>query len=421
MDKSLNIGAAVSGGADSMVLLELLLKTGARVAVVNVDHSIRGEASAQDSAFVKGYCNQKGLPFFFKKVDAPGYAYKHGLSVELAARELRYAFFDELIRDGKVDAIALAHHMDDQTETIIMRFLRGTGVRGLRGITDRAGYIHPLLDYDKEEILAFAKERAIPYVQDDTNFDTNYRRNFLRQEVLPLLKTKYPEVNKVVRKNGLIFSELEDYLISEITPCRQDAQGVVLPASLLDRHPAIAKKSIAEALRTMGVSKDIEYPHLNGILELKYSQNNARLNLPFGIDVIKEYDALRFVLRREGGGFEMPYKEGERYEYCGRVYSFEKGEGIIKGASFDADKLPAGATVRTRRSGDSFKRYKGGQKSLSDYLTDIKLPASEREKLLVLATGSTVYAVLGIEVADEVKIDKDTKNIIKIVAYKGVN
>jgi tRNA(Ile)-lysidine synthase len=417
--KGQNIGVAVSGGADSMVLLHLLLKEGAIVSVVNVDHGIRGQASARDSDFVREFCQKNGLPFYFKKVDAPALAEKEGISVELAARELRYAFFEELLKEKKVDIIALAHHLDDQAETVLMRFFRGTGARGLRGIVDREGYIHPLLDYSKAEILEYAARNGIGYVTDDTNFDSGYRRNFIRNEVMPLLQTRYPDLPKTIRKNALVFEEIEDFLCKSITPCKKDGRGVALPVTVLDRHPAVAKKSIAEALRVLGIMRDIEYGHLEGVLALRNAPNNARVNLPFGVDAIKEYSDLRFVLRPSGQPFEAPYMRDGVYEYEGTKIAFRKGSEIKRGLTFDEDKLPEGAVVRTRQAGDRFRRYKGKEKSLSDYLTDIKLPLSGRNRLLVLAKGSEVYAVLGIEVADAVKIDKNTKNIIEIVSYEG--
>lgn len=421
VDTHLHIGAAVSGGADSMVMLTLLEEAGARVSVLHVDHSIRGEASQRDGAFVKEYCEKRGLPFLYRKVDALGYAKEHGISVELAARELRYAFFEELLAAGAVDAVALAHHLDDQAETVLMRFLRGSGVRGLRGIIDRKGYLHPLLGYPKGDILAYANEHNIAYIQDATNADNGYTRNFLRNEALPLLKTRYPDVSAVIARSAGMFGELEEYLQSEITPSYREGGDVFLPASVLERHPAIAKKSIAEAARAAGASKDIEAVHLAAVYGLRAAQNGARLNLPFGIDVVKEYGRLRFSAREELAPYEVPFSPHGRYEYAGSVYMFAPGDSVIPGRSMDGDKIPPDAVVRTRKTGDVFRRYKGAEKSLSDYLTDIKLPQTERERLLVLASGSRIYAVLGLETADEVKIEKTTKNILIVCSCKGEN
>lgn len=422
LDKNLKkIGVAVSGGADSMVLLSLLQKCNVMLSVINVDHGIRGEASACDSNFVSEYCLAHGLPFLHKKVDAVGYAAQQGLSVELAARELRYAFFEELLAGGKIEVVALAHHLDDQAETVLMRLFRGSGVRGLRGITDREGYIHPLLAYTKAEILDYAAANNVVFVQDATNTDTAYRRNFLRQEVLPLVETRYPQAARILGKTAAVLGEIDDYINKESTPYQMDGDSVMLPICVLDRHPAVAKASVANAIRALGITKDVEQTHLESILRLRDAQNNARINLAFGADVTKEYSVLRFSFRKEYAAFCQPFCPDKAYEYGGIRYTFVKDCVITKGTSFDGDKLPAGAVIRTRQAGDSFRRYRGGEKSLSDYLTDIKLPASRRNSLLVLAKASTVFAVLGIEIADGIKIDGNTANIIKVVLTKEIN
>ena len=130
----------MSGGVDSMVMLDLLLKEKKDVVVVNVEHGIRGDASVEDSRFVAEYCRARGVDCLAYKVDAPAYARENNVSLELAARTLRYGIFDKLLEDKVVDEINLAHHLNDQVETMLMRIFRGTGIRGLRGIVDRAGY-----------------------------------------------------------------------------------------------------------------------------------------------------------------------------------------------------------------------------------------------------------------------------------------
>lgn len=416
VDNKLKIGAAVSGGADSMVMLDLLKNAGANVTVINVEHGIRGEDSLRDSGFVAEYCEKIGVRCLLYKVDAPDFAKSEGVSIELAARILRYTIFTELLNYGTFDAIALAHHRDDQTETVLMRLFRGTGVRGLRGITDRDGYIHPLLPYSKNDILCYAKENGIPYIEDATNYDSAYTRNFLRHEVIPLIEKRYPSLNSAIYRMSENFCELEDYLLSEITPFTEENGIFCLPLKTLDRHKAIAKKSVAECLRAMGIDKDIEYTHLEAVCGLKDASNNSLLNLPFGIDVRKEYDKLVFLRREEKESFFEPFDMEKTYRFKGFSYSFAPCKRIEK-CVFDADKIPEGAVIRTRQTGDSFKRFAGGRKPLSEYLTDIKMPARIRDSLLVLAYNNDILAVLGVETADGVKVDDNTKKIYKI--YKS--
>ena len=215
-DRNKKIGIAVSGGVDSMVLLDLMSKQSKNIVILNVEHGIRGEISRRDTLFVKKYADNLGISGIFKSVDAISYAKEKNISIELAARELRYQFFDSLIQSGVVDEIALAHHLDDQAETILMRIFRGTGVRGLRGIVDRLGYIHPLISITKADILEYALRNKIPFVDDHTNLESDYTRNYIRNEIMPLVKEKYNDVLSsfdVLSKNAI---EIEDYLLKQI-------------------------------------------------------------------------------------------------------------------------------------------------------------------------------------------------------------
>jgi len=413
-DKKKRIGVGVSGGADSMVLLDLLVKAGAKVTAVNVEHGIRGSESLSDSKFVKNYCEDRNIPYLSFCVDSIKVAGDEGISLELAARKLRYEVFDKLISEGQVDCIALAHHQDDQAETVLMRIFRGTGLRGLRGIIDREGFIHPLLPFSKEEIMDYAGEHAISFVEDSTNYDSYFTRNYIRKEILPSIITRYPGVKDSIERLSETACELEEYLMSEITPCtfnERDRSGV-LPINVLTRHPAIAKKSIVECLRTMGVDKDIEKNHLESILALKDSENNSIINLPFGIDARKEYDKLTFIPREEKLEYRAHFNSKFSYSFAGYTYSFVVTDKIVNGLTFDPAAIPKEAVIRTRRDGDKFRRYGGKLKTLSDYFTDIRLPARIRDKVLVVAKGSRIYLILGIEISEEVKVTEFTNKIM---------
>ena len=414
-DKKKRIGVGVSGGADSMVLLDLLVKAGAKVTAVNVEHGIRGSESLSDSKFVKNYCEDRNIPYLSFSVDSIKVAGDEGISLELAARKLRYEVFDKLLSEGKVDCIALAHHQDDQAETVLMRIFRGTGLRGLRGIIDREGFIHPLLPFSKEEIMDYAGEHAISFVEDSTNYDSYFTRNYIRKEILPSIITRYPGVKDSIERLSETACELEEYLMSEITPCtfnERDRSGV-LPINVLTRHPAIAKKSIVECLRTMGVDKDIEKNHLESILALKDSENNSIINLPFGIDARKEYDKLTFIPREEKLEYRAHFNSIQLF-ICWICLLFVVTDKIVNGLTFDPAAIPKEAVIRTRRDGDKFRRYGGKLKTLSDYFTDIRLPARIRDKVLVVAKGSRIYLILGIEISEEVKVTEFTNKIMLV-------
>lgn len=409
------IGVAVSGGADSMVLLDLVRKErGKGFTVIHVEHGIRGEASLNDMGFVTAYCGKYRLKCLTYRVDAPAFAAEEGISVELAGRFLRYQIFEELLRYGTLDCVALAHHKDDQAETVLMRILRGTGARGLRGITDRPGYVHPLLSYSKQEIRRYAEENDVPFTEDATNYESLYTRNYIRNELIPLVAERFPAYRESLYKMSKNFAELEDYLLTEITPHQREGDLVFLPATVLERHPAIAKKSVQEALRAAGAERDIEAVHLEAVLSLKDAENNARLNLPYHIDVIKEYERLVFIPRATQGDFCLPFDLEGGYPYGRGAFWFAPADAVEKGV-FDPAKIPEGAVVRNRREGDQFKKFGGGTKSLSDFFTDIKMPARLRDGVPLIAKENRVYAVIGVEISDEIKVDKDTGTVYKII------
>ena len=414
IDKNLTIGVAVSGGVDSMVMLNLLKDSGAKIIAINIEHGIRGAVSKRDSKFVRNYCKRHEIECLSYNVNSPEYAVEKNISVELAARTLRYEIFDALLADGIVDVIALAHHLNDQVETVLMRMFRGTGIKGLRGIVDRPGYIHPMLNFTKAEIREYASAHRIPYKEDATNFDSEYTRNYIRHEIIPHIKTRFAGFEYSVAKLAKAAEELEDFLLDSIPEVKVEENSASLPITTLELHPAIAKKTIAETLRLVGCEKDVEFTHLESLLSLKDSPNGARINLPFGYDAYRAYDELKIIKREEKSYYECLFDVRGRYEFGGFIYSFSETDSVKKGLSFDLDKIPVGAVVRTRKEGDKFKRYGGGTKSLSDYLTDKKIPLYMRDKLLLIAKDSVVYAVLGVEVADEVKIDENTEKIYLI-------
>ena len=406
------VGVAVSGGQDSMALLHAYLEIGQPLVVINVEHGIRGETSLRDSAFVKEFCEEKGLPFYGKSVDAIRSA-KKGESVETCARRLRYEFFEELLQNGTVNAVALAHHADDNAETVLMRIFRGTGIHGLVGIADRGRYLRPLLPYTRKEIEAYVAERNIPYVTDETNAQTDYTRNFIRNELLPLIETRYPDV--VTALNRLSDNALgADEYLSSVCP-KGEKRGEEYHINGLFGYPEILQRyAIIQTVKELGVMQDFENRHVSEVLALRDKPNNTAINLPFSLRAIR-FDAGVILTPTTPGAFCQSYDEKATYAFAGKRYRFVPGSTVAPGRTLDGDKIPAGAVVRTRRDGDAFKRVNGKTKLLSDFLNEKKLSWTDKESLLVLAKESTVYAVLGLETSDQTKITSTTTKILHII------
>ena len=404
-------GVAVSGGRDSMALLCLYLEAGVRPVVLNVEHGIRGEVSKEDSAFVERFARSHGLEYYGTEVDAPGYAATHGVSEELAARTLRYAFFDDLLRRGVIEEIALAHHADDNAETVLMRLFRGTGLKGLCGIVDRPGYIHPLIRYTRKEIDEYVEKYDIPYVEDETNGNTDYTRNFIRNVLLPEIKTRYPEVVNAIGRLSESAAADYEWICRSVVESGETDNGRVLKDAF-SVPESVLRYSVKTALCEMGVYADVEKTHLDAVVDLIYAHNNATMDLPFGVVAERCGKDLYLVKKRRDDFLERPFEKNEVYTFGGYRYSFVAEDEIVPRLTVDEDKVK-GCVIRTRKDGDKFRSVNGRGKLLSDYLNEKKLPKHQKDALLVMAKGEVVYAILGLDVAEEAKAEKNYLRIKK--------
>ncbi len=399
------LGVAVSGGMDSMVLFDLCRKVQKRLVVINIEHGIRGEESVSDSDFVESYCRLCGVECLRFSVDTLHQS-QPGESVELAARRLRYEVFNRLLKEKTVDAIALAHHADDNAETILMRIFRGTGVHGLIGMSDRKGFIRPLLGVPHKEIEAYAEKNRIPYVTDSTNLVDDCTRNYIRHEIMPKIIAMYPGVIEAFARLSENAKEADEYILS----CAPGAQKTTYGYKIKDcfRYPEILQKySVKKFFEKIKIYQDIEKKHLDALVALKAKPNNTVVGLPFGFRALKMNDDLCFSLKEPEIFLSRAFSEDLVFSYEGDRFSFVRGTEMKRGFTLDPTKIPAGAVVRARKDGDTFRRVNGKNKLLGDFLNDKKLKAFEKEKLLVLADGNTVLAILGVETADAVKAEPE--------------
>ena len=242
---------AVSGGIDSMYMAERApeLFPGASFAVCHCNFGLRGEESDGDEAFVREWCARKGMPLFVKRFDTAVYAKEEHVSIEMAARELRYAWFDELCREEGFDKVAVAHNADDNAETFFLNFLRGTGTRGLRGMSANGRILRPLLDIPREEIREWMVARDLPWREDSTNASAAYKRNRLRHEVIPVLREMNPALPDSFRRAMEHISQVDDIAEDYFLSVRDSVctEGVVSVKALLAlKHPRYVLYRLAE-------------------------------------------------------------------------------------------------------------------------------------------------------------------------------
>jgi len=415
------IAVALSGGSDSMALLNFMQSQAEKyhftVIALNVEHGIRGDASISDTEFVKNYCKAHNVPLLSYSVNAKELATTEKISLEESARILRYQCFYDAITNGKCTKVATAHHLRDNAESVLFNLLRGTGLKGVSGITPsfENKIIRPFLTVKKEEIEQYILDNNIPYVTDESNFDTDYTRNFIRANVLPELKKAFPEAEKSISRFSEIARQDNEFL--DLTAQKSVKISDQKVEILLPLHPAILSRATVIALKSCGIQKDWEKAHIDSVISLEKMQNGAKVSLPKNVTAIREYDRIVF------------YKTSEKPHETPITYPFERvqfGKNTIttttvnpqnidlkSGLIADANKIPSTAIIRYRKDGDVFTKFGGGTKKLNDYFTDKKIPQRLRDGIPLLASDNVVYVIFDIAVSDLVKVDSSTTNAIK--------
>ena len=315
------------------------------------------------------------------------------------------------MKKGLVDKIALAHHQSDQAETVILNIIRGAGLTGAKGmepIRDNV-YIRPLLETPRTEIMSYLDEHGLEYVDDETNKDNSFSRNYIRNEVSPKVLEKFPNAEQSVKRLSEIAKEEDEFLDSLASDLvKKDGDFYCLPCNA----PAVlVKRASLKILSFLGANKDYESVNLNDIVKLLTLKNGSSIALPKGIVAVKEYDFIKFYIEKKESEFlALPF-EVKDYDFKGNTIKITS-EKIENALTFDRDKVPFGAVVRTRREGDTFKKFGGGTKKLKDYLIDKKIPRFTRDDLLVLAVDSKVLLIFGVEISEDIKVDNSTKNVL---------
>lgn len=434
------VGVALSGGKDSVCLLDLLLaereKLGIGVVCINVDHGIRGENSAKDSLFVKELCERKGIPLYYRKVDCPAYCGEHKTGVEEGARILRYRVFAEAVESGFCNIVATAHHRSDNAETVLFRLFRGSGPAGLCGIKEQSEngtIVRPLLRAGREEIDRYVKEKGLSYVTDETNADSAYARNFLRNEAMPLISERFPGAEEAICRFAEILARDEEFFCGEAEKYVTVSRGEISVKSGLPY--ALFSRAVLSVFKRLGITENYDKRHIDLLFSLQNERNGAEADLPSGISAVNDYGKITF---RKGGRKEKadalpddgipfakqafsvgeqrfaiaPAETGERkalFTECREETLFPARKTLF----FDGDKIPEGGVFRTRRAGDVFTPFGGKRKKLKEYLIDKKIPARFRDGLALLCRGSEVIFICGIEISDGIKVDKSTSNMLK--------
>lgn len=429
----------LSGGADSIYLLHRLheLKEILNIDLVtaHVNHGVRGEEALRDEEFSKMVSQSLGIPHFSKDVDMNGYAAEHKISAEEAGRILRYDFFREVASNYNSVKIAVAHNRDDQAETVLMRVLRGTGVDGLAGIPYVNGnVIRPILDISRQEIEDYLHGNDIEYVDDHTNFETDYMRNVIRLELIPKLEEVYnPNIMSSLVNLSQFAREDVDYMNGEVERVYRDLviSGKGHLKISIDElnllHQTIQKRIIRKMLTVLlGTIEGIYSVHVDEILGLAKNQTGKVIDNIKGLKISNSYGELIFEenLDIEPKDYEFTLEMGINtleYDLCielSRVESLGVGSKSI--AYFDGDKCNGPIKVRNRRNGDRIVPIgMSGSKKLKDVFIDEKIPRDLRDELPIFLDDEKIIWIGGVRQSELTKVDENTVNIIKIEIKGG--
>lgn len=432
--------AALSGGADSVCLLvvlnELKEKLGIRLMAVHIHHGLRGEEADRDSRYAKELSERLGVPFACVRVDAAAYAKSRKISVEEAGRRLRYEILEQKRREFGGEKIAVAHHGDDQAETILYHLFRGSGLKGLGGIRPvRDRIIRPLLCVDRQEILAYLEEKGIPYCEDSTNQSLDYTRNRLRHQILPAVKE---QINSRAVENilhaGEMAAKADDYFekqarafLKEYGNWEKDEDGTPF-ACRVKVQPLSEEEEILRGyiIRQMieGVQnsrKDITLTHVEGAASLLLGPEGRRVDIPYALTAEKRSGEL-WIKKKKNKSF-VENRENLRLpepEYT--VFPYKKGWEIPKNRYtkwFDYDKIKCTLSVRYRQTGDYITLAGGGRKTVKAFMIDEKIPRDERGEVPLVAEGSHVLWIVGYRISEYYKITKDTHTVLQIQLNGG--
>ena len=400
---------ALSGGADSVALLLLLKNGGFNIHAAHCNFHLRGEESDRDEAFCEQLCADENIPFHRAHFDTREYADLHKVSIEMAARELRYRWFEQLRQDIGAAGICVAHHRDDSVETVLLNLVRGTGLRGLAGIQPRNGHIlRPLLCVSRAEIEAFLAEKGQKYVTDSTNLETDVQRNVVRLEVLPLLRKLNPAVVENIQRTAENLAESQQVLNTIVA----NIDNVkTLELSELDKYGS-SEYLVFEWLKKYGFNGD----QVRQILD---AETGRIVSSAMGYDVLK--DRGRLIVEPALEPFRpMRIPEEGTYVLDGKTrFSVRKKTVYVSKephvATLDAAKVSFPLTVRRVEEGDCMQPYgMKGKKLLSDLMTDLKMTVFEkRRQLVVVDSQGVVLWAVGLRVAGFAAVSTTTSEVLE--------
>lgn len=411
----------LSGGADSIVMLDVLTLLGYDCVAAHCNFHLRGDESDADAHFVKTWCKRIDVPFTSIDFDTHQYAADKKISIEMAARELRYHWFEIVRKQYLADAIAVAHHKDDSVETVLLNLIRGTGIQGLTGISPQVGRIvRPMLCVTRQQIEAYATDRELPFVTDSTNADTAYTRNAIRHQIIPLMKTLNPSVTDAISRTAQNLHETDTMLRHLMTDIRQQAfDGTHIYIDAL-------RKSVAPSVLLFDILSPLGF-NSSTITDIAQSLDS---------EPGKVFHAPQWRLVKDRTTFLLTPQPTNDIPTTYLIESVEVGEdcpiklsvvwhdnpvSIDKSPNklyLDADKVSFPLTLRKWQQGDWFIPFgMTGRKKVSDFFTDQKFSLLDKEEAWLLTSSDDILWIVGKRSDNRFRLTPNTKSVIEITYY----
>ena len=413
---------AISGGIDSVVLAHLLKKGGFIFALAHCNFKLRGKDSNADETFCKNLAKELEVKFFSQHFDTAAYCKKNKVSIQMAARQLRYDWFNQLIKENKFDHLITAHHANDVVETIFINLCRGTGIKGLKGIPAKTGNIvRPLLNFTKAEIESFAKKENIKYRTDKSNLENKYERNFLRLDVIPKLKELHPDLEQIFLKNVANFKEeaeiVNNFLVAKTDQLLSKKGSQILIDKLQLKKETQLKTILNHLLQPF----DFNAAQLNDIINnLIEGGESGKLffTSSFTLTIDREFIFIKAQTSPASKTIQInSFSDLKRSDFIKpeEIKSFKtlKNNELV----IEKEKLIFPLTIRTKKTGDKFRPFgMKGFKLISDFFKDQKLNAFDKENCLLLQNGNgDIIWVMGHRSDDRYKVTDSEKKLLKLI------
>ena len=435
----------LSGGPDSVCLLHILNRLkevlDIEVYAAHLNHQIRGMEAQKDALYVSQLCESLGITFFVKSINVPQYCKDNKLSLEEGARKLRYEMFFEIKEKLNANKIAIAHNMNDQAETVLMRMMRGTGLQGLKGIDYIRDdiIIRPILEIERSEIEAYCEEHKLDPRIDATNLESIYTRNKIRLELIPYMKDNFNSniIESIVRMSNSLRND-NDFIEEEAFKKFKEVAFIngynleIKLAKYINLHKSLKSRIIRNGIKyVLGDTNFIDQKHIEEIIDLEGENKiDKKIVLPRGLFVYRQKDKLvlttkEIVFKEIEFSYKIPKNGFVKIHEANVIIETEtipinRYKALKRDKSlkwFDCNKIKGGIVVRSRKPGDKIKLSMGSKK-LKQLFIDLKIPKEERCKVPVIQDDNGILCVGSFRNSESYKVDETTKEVLKICFKK---